>query len=304
MRDDALAPVIAVMLILAAIVTFLSIWNAIYVPSMKESAEVGHLQNVESAFQHFSSDIDYAASSHQNNLIFSEPVQLGGGDFMFNLLKSSGTLNVQNEDIPIYNLTFYNTTPDSSQLVIGELNGTLVNFSYEPTSNFWQDQGYQWQYGYINVTKYGGLLKTPLSYDTMDNVTDATEGSGSLATFAKSFVGVDYTINQTALQDGSSNKGNCSSLVLWAVNITASPDHSFISSNGNGMLKLTSNINFTTIPLNDQQLVTNISFVSDQEPFGNATVEGLNETFFNKVIPTCKNIIPDRIRMMPLLISI
>ena len=74
MKDDALAPVIAVMLILAAIVTFLSIYNAIYIPSMKESSEVEHLQNVESAFQHFSSDIDYAASSHQNHLTFSEPV--------------------------------------------------------------------------------------------------------------------------------------------------------------------------------------------------------------------------------------
>ena len=62
------------MLILAAIVTFLSIWNAIYVPSMKESSEVEHLHNVEESFEKFSSDIDYAASSHQNNLVFSEPV--------------------------------------------------------------------------------------------------------------------------------------------------------------------------------------------------------------------------------------
>ena len=68
MRDDALAPVIAVMLILAAIVTFLSIWNAVYVPAMKQSGEVGHLQNVESAFQHFSADIDYAVSSHQDHI--------------------------------------------------------------------------------------------------------------------------------------------------------------------------------------------------------------------------------------------
>ncbi len=101
MKEDALAPVIAVMLILAAIVTFLSIWNAIYVPSMKESAEIEHLHNVEESLEKFSSDIDYAASSHQNNLVFSEPDQLGGGDFMFNLLKSSGTLNVQNKDSPV-----------------------------------------------------------------------------------------------------------------------------------------------------------------------------------------------------------
>ena len=97
---------------------------------------------------------------------------------------------------------------------------------------------------------------------------------------------VDYTVNTTQPQ------GNCSSLVLWAVNITASPYHSFISSNGNGMLKLTSDINFTTIPVDDQQSVTNISFVSDQEPFGNATVDGLNETF-NRISAACPyNIYP------------
>ncbi|MGA7627627.1 MAG: IPT/TIG domain-containing protein, partial [Methanoregula sp.] len=198
MKDDAIAPVIAVMLILAAIVTFYSIWNAIYIPSMKESSEIEHIQNVETAFEHFSSDIDNAASSHQNHLAFSEPVQLGGGDILFNPIKSSGTLDVVQDrnqtrvsQSTIYNISFfYGTTPI-------EENGTLINFSYEPVGNFWQDQGYQWQYGYINVTKYGTLI-TPLSYDTMDNVTNATE-SGSLALFAKSFASVDYMPNQTEI---------------------------------------------------------------------------------------------------------
>jgi hypothetical protein len=293
MKDDAVAPVIAVMLILAAIVTFFSIYNAIYVPSMKESSEVGHLHNVEESFEKFSSDIDYAASSHQNYLTFSEPVQLGGGDFMFNLLKSSGTLSVVQDrntsrvsENTIYNLTFY--ANDDTTTSIGSLNGTLVNFSYEPTSNFWQDQGYQWQYGYINITKYGGMLKTPLSYDTMDNVTNAIE-SGSLLTFAKSFATVDYTVNTTPPQGNTNPGGNCSSLDLVAVNITASPDHSFISSNGYGTLKLTSNVNSTPFP----SQITNITFMSDQEPFGNATVDNLNETLF-KVSTVCGyNINPD-----------
>ena len=130
MKDDAIAPVVAVMLILAAIVTFFSIWNAIYVPSMKESAEVDHLHNVEESFQKFSSDIDYAASSHQNNLVFSEPVQLGGGDVLVNLLKSSGTLDVvqdrnqtRGSQSTLYKIAFfYGTTPL-------EENGTLINFS-------------------------------------------------------------------------------------------------------------------------------------------------------------------------------
>ncbi|MFZ1897377.1 hypothetical protein [Methanoregula sp.] len=303
MKDDALAPVIAVMLILAAIVTFLSIYNAIYIPSMKESSEVEHLQNVESAFQHFSSDIDYAASSHQNHLTFSEPVQLGGGDFMFNLLRSSGTLSVVQDrntsrmcENTIYNTIILNSTGS----IIGALNDTLINFSYEPISNFWQDQGYTWQYGYLNVTKYG-TLSTPLQYTNMSAVENATE-SGSLATFAESLAGVTYTMDQTEYPVYSPNStnpssyalsGNCSGLNLWAVNITADPDHSFISSNGYGTLKLTSNITSTSF----SYLVTDILFQSDQEPFGDMTIGNLyNESFANVM---CGNIKPNKTAYNP-----
>jgi hypothetical protein len=375
-KDDAVAPVIAVMLILAALATFLAIWNAVYVPSMKESAEVAHIESVESAFQHFASDIEYAASSHQNHLSFTEPVQLGGGDFMLNTLRSSGSLYVQNEQNPIYTITFYSPTNETPP--IGEMNGTLANFSYEPSGNFWQNQGYRWQYGYINVTN-GQTIQTPLGYYNMTDVSNAFNSLDSpLAILASSFGEVDYTVNQTefptlivtnilpnsggsdtpvtitgsgftgatnvtfgtipvtaftvtndtlitttspaqaagtvdvtvttpfgtsatSLADQynysgpqtysagptptsySPHLGICSSLVLLAVNITASPDHSFISSNGFGTLKLTSNV--TSIPYIG---VTNISFGSDQEPFGNATFESWN-TGFTKVDTTCWN---------------
>src|SRR5208337_587570 len=263
MKDDAIAPVIAVMLILAAIATFLSIWNAIYVPSMKESGEVGHLQNVESAFQHFSADIDYAVSSHQDHLSFSEPVQLGGGDFMLNLLKSSGTLNVQDEPNPIYTLNLTDGTGTPVALV----NGTMVNFSYEPTNNFWQDQGYRWQYGYINVTKYG-ILSTPLGYYTITDVENNFNTSGSpLMTFAESFGSVNYIVNQ-------SSEGNCSSLDLWAVTLSTTPGHSFVSSNGFGTFRLTSAVNTTTY-----YDVSNITVGSDDEPFGNRTLDSWNSGF-------------------------
>lgn len=278
MRDDAVAPVIAVMLILAAVVTFLSIWNAVYVPSMKQAAEVEHLKNVETAFQHFSSDIEKAVSSRQDNLVFSEPVPLGGGDTSINLLKSSGTLFVQNENVPVYILSFTENGMD-----IPVVNGTIANVSYEPVSNFWQDQGYQWQYGYINVTKYK-TLRTPLGYYNMTDVSNEFEGSGSLSRFAKSFGGVKYSLNQTPLQnttptsdnrfDFSPRKGNCASLDLWAVNVSASPDHRFASSNGYGTLRLKSTVK--TIPRFD---VTNISIGSENGFFGNVTQRSWNESF-------------------------
>ncbi|MEN6444298.1 MAG: hypothetical protein ABFC71_11195 [Methanoregula sp.] len=275
MKDDAVAPVIAVMLILAAIVTFLSVWNAVYIPSMKQSAEVGHLQNVESAFLHFSSDIRRATSTREDFLTLSEPVQLGGGDFFFNTLRSGGSISIQDEQKPIYYMWLDDDyEPDAV--------GTLVNISYEPQGNFWQDQGYRWQYGYLNVTKRS-TLQSPLNYYNMTNVNSEFMGTGSLATFAGSFGDVEYTLNQTLFLDTDSNgtvvsysprEGNCSGINLWVTNLSASPDHQFVSSNGFGTLELKSTV--TSVPYYG---VLNITIGSDQEPFGNATFRNWNSGF-------------------------
>ncbi|GAB6286647.1 MAG: hypothetical protein STSR0009_28490 [Methanoregula sp.] len=138
MNDDAVAPVIAVMLILAALVTFLTVWNAVYVPSMKQSSEVEHLRNVESAFLHLASDIERVISARQDHMTLSEPVQMGGGDFVFDTLRSGGSLSVHNEKKPVYNITLTSETGATR----GRVNGTLVTISYDPVGNFWQDQGY------------------------------------------------------------------------------------------------------------------------------------------------------------------
>ena len=289
MKDDAVAPVIAVMLILAAVVTFLTVWNGIYVPSMKQSVEVGHLQNVESAFLHFSSDIERAISARQN-LTISEPVPLGGGDFFFNTLRSSGSISVQDERKPVYYLSL--DDDDDPTTVLGEMDGTLVNISYEPVGNFWQDQGYRWQYGYLNVTKYR-IKQTPLGYDTMSDVNNELEGSGSHAIFAGSFAGADYTLNQTPLQNASPTTDNrftfspqtdtCSGIVIRAVNFTVSPDHPFISGNGFGTLELTSTV--TSVPYYGVQ---KISVGTGGEPFGNATFRNWNSSL-TTLAGACKN---------------
>ena len=299
MKDDAVAPVIAVMLVLAALVTFLSIWNAVYVPSMKQSAEVEHLQNVESAFVHFSSDIERAVSARQDYLTLSEPVPLGGGDFIFNSLRSSGSIAVQDEPEPVYLLwlddsTNIDATPDTA--------GTLVNISYEPAGNFWQDQGYRWQYGYLNVTKYRTNTtrwskQAPLKYNNMTDVNAEFNGLGSLTAFAGSFQDVEYTVNQTHFPNFDSNgnvtsysprTGNCSSIVLWAVNLSASPDHQFVSSNGFGTLQLKSSV--TSIPYYG---VSNITIGSGREPFGNATFRSWNSSLTTLARVCTENIKPE-----------
>ena len=268
MRDEAVSPVIAVMLILAAIVTFLSVWNAIYIPSVKESAEIGHLHEVESAFEQFSSDLERAVSLHQDNLVFSQPVPLGGGDVMVNLIKSSGTLQVQNETDPIYTLSLVDGQGD-----VTREKGMLVNFSYEPVSNFWQNQGYTWQYGYINVTKYG-TLSTPLNYYNMTDVENEISSPGPVQTLAKSVVAVSASTNTTSLAANGGISGinrNCSSLDLWAVNVDASSQHHVVSSNGFGTLRLTTTV--TSVPYFD---LTDISLGSDNDIFGNVTLDSWN----------------------------
>jgi hypothetical protein len=276
MKDDAVAPVIAVMLILAAVVTFLAVWNGVYVPSMKQSAEIGHIQNVESAFLHFSSDLGRTVSARQDYLTMSEPVQLGGGDFFLDTLRSSGSLSVQEEPKPVYYLALY----DENDVIVGEVKGTLVNISYEPQGNFWQDQGYRWQYGYINVTKHR-TLRSPLKHYNMTVVNNEFSSSGSLAIFAGSFGDTEYTVNQTLLQNTtpttdnmftfSQRAGNCSGIVLRAVSLSVSPDHQFVNSNGFGTLELKSSI--TTIPYYG---VRKIAIGSGREPFGNATFRNWN----------------------------
>ncbi|ABS56897.1 hypothetical protein Mboo_2383 [Methanoregula boonei 6A8] len=271
MKDDAVAPIIAVMLILAAIVTFYSLWNAIYVPSMKQSAEIDHLHNVETSFVRFSSDLYFAASSHQDHLSFSEPVPLGGGDTLVNELKSSGALQVQDEDNPVYTLTFADENGDLLPVV----NGTMINFSYEPVSNFWQNQGYMWQYGYTNVTKNRGTLSTPLDYYNMTDIFNGVNATGSpLNEFASSLGGAGYTPNLTA------GAGNCSAISLIVVNISASSRNS-ISSNGYGFLTLTS----TATPV-ILQPITGIAISSDGSPFGNISVIALNASLTD-VMSSC-----------------
>lgn len=296
MRDDAVAPVIAVMLILAALVTFLAVFNGIYIPSLKQSTEIDHLGHVEEAFYRFSSDAAVAGTSGRDGLSFTEPVQLGGGDVVFNPLKSGGSLSVRTEEAPVYRLMLYN----ESGGVIDAANGTMVAVAYEPQGNFWQDQGYRWQYGFLNVTKYGSR-ESPLAYDTMDDVSEALgDPATPVAAFARSFGFAQGVANTTPVQNEtprSDNRivfsvpaGTCSGLALRTVSMNVSPDHAFSSGNGFGTLALTTNVTSTTY--------TGVAWIAVSPgttgsgpgaAFGNATLQGWNATLSSLNATTCRN---------------
>lgn len=177
MNDDALSPVIGVMLILAVVVTFMAIYNAQVVPNMKAGAEIEHLGNVEESFLLFTADIQNSIEcvSSGRNITFIERISLGGGDIPLNSLKSGGTLYVQQDEAPMLSI-FINGSPPATVKV------WHTNISYWPTSNFWQDQGYSWQYGYVNVTK--GRLTTPLDFCDMGDVWANSRFMDSLVSFS------------------------------------------------------------------------------------------------------------------------
>lgn len=201
MNEDAVAPVIAVMLILAIGVTFFSVYTTTYLPALKERAEVVHLSEVEKGILKFSSDIENAVCM-KNEGILSEQIVLGGGDILLNPQKSSGTVRIRRDQNPC--LVIRNGSGDEYHL-------HLVNYSYTPTGNFWTDQGYTWQYGYVNVIK--GTRSTPLQ--------DYVDASGMVKTFGKSLVSID-----------SSDRHD---VVFTTVNFSKS-DRDY--SSGNGVAKL------------------------------------------------------------------
>jgi hypothetical protein len=231
-NDDAVAPVVAVMLILAVMVTFFVAWNANFIPSMKAQSEIGHIRQVETGFMHFSSDIETAASL-KRDLTFSETIPLGGGAMVFDSLTSAGTLRVNEDPHHLYGIIVTDNGIDYG------MEGSTVNFAYQPVNNFWVDQGYVWHYGYVNVTKGtfpqgadGAALSAPLSYATMDDITN----SGTIRKFAESFTAVDS-------RPWYNSSANCSHITLSAVTFQEEPGATYVNSNGPGTLALSTTVN-------------------------------------------------------------
>ena len=234
MKDDAVAPVVAAMLVLAVLVTFFSVWNAVYLPSLKQQSEMTQLREVEEAFSRFSSDIQTVTSLKQD-MILSQPLPLGGGGVMFSTLTSAGTIRVNNEPKQLYTIGITDDGIDH------EAGGRLVNFSYQPVNDFWIDQGYVWHYGYLNVTRGsspqgadGAALSTPLSYPSMEEVQNSTV----ISRFARSLIDIKA-------RPWYNSSTNCSHITLSSVTFQSEPHASYMSGNGIGTLALAASVNET-----------------------------------------------------------
>ena len=140
-KDDAVSPVIALMLILAILATCLAVYTTTYVPGLKQQDEITHSGDVKLTFERFASDIDNVIAQGKP-AVYTEVLELGGGDVPLSPTKSSGTIEINTSKIGTY------------QIGLGtgqDLNGIAV--TYTPSFTAWEKQGYVYQNGVVWITK-------------------------------------------------------------------------------------------------------------------------------------------------------
>ena len=147
-KDDAVSPVIALMLILAILATCLAVYTTTYVPGLKQQDEITHSGDVKLTFERFASDIDNLVAQGKP-AVYTEVLELGGGDVPLSPTKSSGTIEIEETIIGTY--TIGGVTK----------NLTGIEVSYLPSFTAWEPQGYLYKNGVVWITK--NEKKTPAS---------------------------------------------------------------------------------------------------------------------------------------------
>ena len=139
-KDDAVSPVIALMLILAILATCMAVYTTTYVPGLKQQDEITHSGEVKLAFERFASDIDNVIAQGKP-AVYTEVLELGGGDVPLSPTKSSGTVEINTTVIGKYKI-------DSEEKDL-----TGIEISYLPSFTTWEKQGYLYKKGVVWITK-------------------------------------------------------------------------------------------------------------------------------------------------------
>lgn len=217
MKEEAVSPVVAFMLLLMVVVSFISVLNAYYIPSLKQSAEIEHLHKVEDAFGLIESDINRMISFRED-AILKEQFPLGGGDVIFSPVRSSGKVHIR-KDRELGVIMLQNTSGNSFPFPI-----TMVNITYLPVDNFWTNQGYIWENGTVNITK--GRRSTWLSY------TNASEARESTLEF------LTILSRPTIIESGVTPSNYLTNLTITINTMGTSPGREYMSGNGMGGVTL------------------------------------------------------------------
>ena len=217
-KDDAVSPVIALMLILAILATCMAVYTTTYVPGLKQQDEITHTGEVKLAFMRFASDIDNVIAQRKP-AVYTEVLELGGGDVPLSPTKSSGTIEINTSKIGTY--TIGGETKD--------LNGIAV--TYTPSFTAWEKQGYVYQNGVVWITKEEKVTPAELKLYTIQNGTDrqnATLQKWYPASPADTVIIPQFTVdeNKTEITGTSTAKlrmnATLSDLVTGPVSITLS----------------------------------------------------------------------------------
>ena len=155
-KDDAVSPVIALMLILAILATCMAVYTTTYVPGLKQQDEITHNGEVKLAFERFASDIDNVIAQGKP-AVYTEVLELGGGDVPLSPTKSSGTVEI-------------NTTVIGNYTIGSETkNLNVIEISYLPSFTAWEKQGYLYKNGVVWITKDEKITPAQLTvYEVKD----------------------------------------------------------------------------------------------------------------------------------------
>jgi len=242
-RESAVAPVVAVLLILAVLMTIISLYSAIYVPALKEQSEIEHLAGVEDTFLLFSSDIESAILTKSEGTV-TRNVELGGGSVVLSPQKSGGIMEVK-DDTPTWLCQIYKSNERIPENLMSQ--SSLVNFSYESVGNFWMDNGYLWDYGIVSLkTPYSSL--TPIQYTTYDAAAEDIKKNGGIF---KSFYDMDYSSTVYFVKDPGTGDLTgevweiCKDITITGVTFKKGAED-YISGSGHATLKMDAKMEYRT----------------------------------------------------------
>ncbi|GEM_PF-6977725 len=249
--EDAIAPLVAMLLILAAVVTLLSVYNSSYMPQLKEKAEITHLEEVSSSFKNYVTYIENSAREKKEGTI-SIPVKLGGGDVFLSPGKSGGALYV-GDCTTVISVQNENNTM---------MNGTVCSLDFGTVGNFWHERGYSWNYGIVNITEFS--KSTPLSFAGMDDASDYIE---NVSGFPGSLVDISFRGGYVPRFDAYGNftgtSYNCTAVYVDIVRLKGDPGNNYVSGNGDAVISVDtstspvvnmtgSRLNFTITDINGE----------------------------------------------------
>ncbi|MHC1588516.1 MAG: DUF7289 family protein [Methermicoccaceae archaeon] len=202
--ERAVSTVVGAMLMLAVLMTMLSVLYSYYVPEWKAGLEYEHLSDVQMQFLELKSTLD-SHLSMESGITTTSPIALGGGGLTFlSPMRSGGGVMIKPENgsvVIVANSTVYSTTT-----------GTIT---YRSSNSFWLDQSFTYDNSAVLMTQGSTTImraEPMVLYRKSDgwlimhaiNITTPSHANESMA--GNSIASIDVKkVSSSVLYNGSSN---------------------------------------------------------------------------------------------------